>query len=195
MATFSKFRLDVPRRHLTESTMNDAPSTLFWDLTQSGSSPTSAPSGSQKLYGCFLSDSESGRYPLSWSSWEAFKFLSFLTQEQVANSIELRRVSSTTGAERYLERTVYVCAWYGTWGKKDYEKKPVSRTAGLITGPHCQRGGRTLNNPPVTMCGPSATMSHTTGAAGCTLNVITLCGVALRQGVGDMPAAIIQLNT
>ena len=30
-------------------------------------------------------------------------FFLFLTQEQVANSIELRRVSSTTGAERYLE--------------------------------------------------------------------------------------------
>ncbi|EDR01929.1 uncharacterized protein LACBIDRAFT_332744 [Laccaria bicolor S238N-H82] len=38
IATFSKFRLDIPRRHLTKSTVNDVPSTLFWDLAQPGSS-------------------------------------------------------------------------------------------------------------------------------------------------------------
>ena len=121
MSTFSKLRLDVLRQHPTDSTVNDAPSTLFWDLAQPGSSPTSAQSGPQKLYGNFFSDSESGRYNVSWSSWE--EFLSFLAQEQASNSIELRRVSSTTGAERYIDRTVYVCARYGTGGKKNYEKK------------------------------------------------------------------------
>jgi len=118
MSTFSKFRLNVP-----SSAVNgvDAPSTLFWDLAQPGSSPMSAPSGSQKRYGNFVSDSQSGRYNKSWNSWE--EFLSFLNQEQAVNSIELRRVSSTTGAECYLERIVYVCARYGTGGNKDYDKK------------------------------------------------------------------------
>lgn len=58
---------------------------------------------------------------MPWGSWEAF--LAFLTQEEASKSIELRKVSSKTGAERYLERTVYVCARYGTGGEKDYEKK------------------------------------------------------------------------
>jgi len=94
---------------------------LFWDRAQPGSSPTSAASGFQKLYGDFRSDSESGRYNKSWCSWEEFR--SFLVQEQAANSIELRQVSSKTGAERYVERTVYVCARYRTGGEKNYEKK------------------------------------------------------------------------
>jgi len=121
MASFSKFKLDISRQHLADSSCTDTPSTLFWDLAQPGSSPTSVANGFQKLYGDYLSDSQSGRYNKSWCSWE--EFLSFLSQEQALNSIELRRVSSKTGAARYMERIVYVCARYGTGGEKDYEKK------------------------------------------------------------------------
>ncbi|KAF8157277.1 hypothetical protein B0H34DRAFT_631978, partial [Crassisporium funariophilum] len=121
MSSFSKFRLEVPRLGPVDSTVNDTSSNLFWDLALPGSSPTSAPSGSRKLYGNFRSDSESGRYNLSWTSWE--EFLAFLTEEQALHSIELRRASVTTGAQRYIERTVYVCARYGTGGKKNYEKR------------------------------------------------------------------------
>ncbi|KAF8972453.1 hypothetical protein BDZ97DRAFT_1617138, partial [Flammula alnicola] len=121
MSSFSKFKLDIPRQTPGDCTLDNASSTLFWDLAQPESSPKSAAGGIQKLYGDYQYDSESGRYDMSWRSWE--EFLSFLAQEQASNSIELRRVSSTTGAERYLERTVYVCARYGTGGKKNYEKK------------------------------------------------------------------------
>jgi hypothetical protein len=93
MSTFLKFRLEVPADSVT---VNNTSSTLFWDIAQPGSSPTSVPSDSQKIYGNFLSDSVSGRYNMSWNSWE--EFLSFLAREQVANSIELRQISSKTGA-------------------------------------------------------------------------------------------------
>ncbi len=58
---------------------------------------------------------------MSWPSWD--DFLAFRDVEQTSNSIELRRASSKTGAERYLDRTVCVCARYGTGGEKSYQKK------------------------------------------------------------------------
>jgi hypothetical protein len=105
----------------TERTVNNEPSELFWNLAEPGSSPKSSSDTPQKLYGNFSSDSESGKYNRSWCSWE--DFTSFLGQEQAANSIELRKVSSTSGAGRYIERIEYVCARYGTGGQKSYDKK------------------------------------------------------------------------
>ena len=117
MSTFSKFWLNISRQHLTESTVNNVPSTLFWDLAQPGSSPTSAPSGSWRCYGCFLSDSEFGQYPLSWNSWE--EFLSFLTREQAVNSIELQlvleAVASTAGTSPPCCHGNSVCGFLHTW--------------------------------------------------------------------------------
>jgi hypothetical protein len=125
MSSFSRFKFKV---NLTpadsESAVNNlnVPSTLFWDLAQPESSPsTSSERHFQKFYGDFQSDSESGRYNKSWPSWEEFTL--FLAQEQALNSIELRKVSAKTGAERYLERSVYVCARYRTGGKKNYKRK------------------------------------------------------------------------
>lgn len=62
MSAFSKFRLDSESVPADSVTVNDTSSTLFWDLAQPGSSPTTVPSESQKIYGNFLSDSVSGGY-------------------------------------------------------------------------------------------------------------------------------------
>ncbi|KAF8953016.1 hypothetical protein BDZ97DRAFT_1991889 [Flammula alnicola] len=87
MSSFSKFKLDIPSKQVetpADSTFNHSSSTLFWDLAQPESLPTSGSSGVQKLHGNFLSDSQAGGYNKSWRSWE--EFTSFLAQEQSSNS-------------------------------------------------------------------------------------------------------------
>jgi hypothetical protein len=88
--SFSKFKLKVDTTVDWGLENRSSTSTLIWDPAQPGSSPTSEAShwrGPRKLYGDFLSDSESGRYDMSWGSWEAF--LAFLAQEEASKSIEL----------------------------------------------------------------------------------------------------------
>ncbi|KAF8952886.1 hypothetical protein BDZ97DRAFT_1629145, partial [Flammula alnicola] len=117
-----------------------------------------------KLYGNFLYDSESGRYDMSWHSWE--EFLSFLAQEEASNSIKLRKVSSKTGAERYLERTVYVCARYRTGGEKNYEKKHPEWSRKIptkVTDCPCSLKVKKYHDTSVILGKYSANHNHPTG--------------------------------
>ena len=65
-STFSKFRLDVPTDSQAMVNDSDMSSTLFCDLAQPGSSPMSAPSGSQKLYGISYQTLTSGFLQLAF---------------------------------------------------------------------------------------------------------------------------------
>ncbi|KAF8175144.1 hypothetical protein BJ912DRAFT_829268, partial [Pholiota molesta] len=120
--SFSKFKLKVDTT--ADWRLKNRASTLVWDPAELGSLPAPEAlhgSGPQNLYGNFLYDLEHGQYHLSWSSLEEFQ--SFLAQEEASKSIELQKASSNTGAQQYLEQTVYVCACYGTGGSKIYNKK------------------------------------------------------------------------
>lgn len=79
------------------------------------------PSGPKIRYGDYESDRQSGKYNYAWESWEAFE--RFLEKEEETGSIELRKVKTITGAERYVKRIQYVCARAGTGGQKGYTKK------------------------------------------------------------------------
>lgn len=72
-------------------------------------------------YGDYQSDLDSRKFNKSWPSWEAFE--AFLVKEQETHLVELRKVQTASGADRYSFRTFYVCSRHGTGGKKDYQKK------------------------------------------------------------------------
>lgn len=164
MSSVSKFRLTVPARTPSYSEFDDASSTLIWDLTLPDSSPVPASSGSSKRYGDFLSDSQSGRYTLSWQSWEEFSL--FLAQEQASNSIELRKATTRSGALRYVERIVYVCARYGTGGIKKHEKKHPEwsrKVPTKLTDCPCSLKVKTYHGTDIVLGKYSADHNHSTG--------------------------------
>lgn len=79
------------------------------------------PSRPKIRYGNHESDRQSGKYNYAWESWEAF--VRFLEKEEETGSIELRKVKTIIGAERYVKRTQYVCARAGPGGQKGCTKK------------------------------------------------------------------------
>jgi hypothetical protein len=164
-SSFSKFRL--PKQTPRNVGLGIISSTLVWDPAEPGSSPTSEAMarGSQKLYGNYLSDLESGRYHMSWGSWE--DFLLFLAREEASKCIELRKVSVKLGADRYLERTVYVCARSGTGGEKNYEKKHPNwsrKVPSKGTDCPCELIVKTYHDTPDILGKYNADHNHATGA-------------------------------
>lgn len=101
---------------------------------------------------------------MSWGSWEEF-FL-FLAQEEASKCIELRKVSVKTGADRYLERIAYVCAWSGTGGVKSYEKKHPNwsrKVPSKGTDCPCELVIKTYHNTPMVLGRYCADHNHATG--------------------------------
>jgi hypothetical protein len=74
------------------------------------------------LEGSFLYD-KNHNYPLEWDSWEEFK--SWLRREEISKTVELRSKGgiNNNGNGRWIKTHIYVCAWNGTGGKKNYQKK------------------------------------------------------------------------
>lgn len=191
---FSKFRLNVPKEPCVVSALGlgNTSTTLFWDLAQAGSGLESVassrgPSGTA-VYGNFLYDSESGRYNMSWPSWT--DFLCFLTNEEGFNSIELRKISSTTGAKHYLERIVYVCARAGSSGKKGYEQKHPDwsrKVPGKSTNCPCSLKVKKYHGTSIILGKYTSDHNHKTG-------VNNLCFTRISDGMRDWIAGMVRMK-
>src|SRR4051812_7386279 len=89
-------------------------------------------------FGDFESDSVCSRYNIQWPDWHSFE--EWLVAEQTAKAIELRKVQTKDGGDRYLKRLSFMCSQHGTGGKSKYIcKNPhwKRKVLGKRTGCRC----------------------------------------------------------
>lgn len=125
---------------------------------------------------------------MTWLSWD--NFLSFRDMEQTSNSIELWQASSKTGAEQYLDRTVYVCAGYGTGGKKIYQKKHPEwshKLPGKIMDCLCSLKVKRYHGTSIVLGKYSSDRNHATG-------VDNLLFTRISDGTRDWIAGLVRLK-
>lgn len=88
---------------------------------------------SQLHYGSYTSDLARGKYNLSWDSLD--DMVLWLKNEQKSKFIELLLKETPVnpkGSKKWTKKHVYVCAWQGSGGRKEYEKKHPEQTRKIL---------------------------------------------------------------
>jgi len=105
------------------------------------SAPANPPdsAATSRAVSSFLSDQESGIYPLEWEDLSAFH--TWRREEELAHSIELIASSSVSGGRSYLQKRVYVCTRQLSGSPNKFKKKFPHRFQKIgtkKTGCRCQ---------------------------------------------------------